>query len=148
MTKRHGFTLIELMIVLAIMGIIASFAIPIYADYLQRAKLSEAVKLLGGLKNPAAEYFYFHGHWPATVASVGGRSIGLYTSILVMGQNTAAQNYWVEATMRGNRGSSGIYGRKLRFYFRINDREWECSNEGIPVDEAVSHQYLPGVCSN
>ena len=51
----HGFTLIELMIVVAIMGILAAVAIPAYLDYTGRAQASEAFMLLGGLKGPMAE---------------------------------------------------------------------------------------------
>ncbi len=57
MNKNHGFTLIELMIVVAIIAILAAIAIPQYNDYTARAQMAEAVSLLGGLKNPVAEQF-------------------------------------------------------------------------------------------
>ena len=55
-TMQKGFTLIELMIVVAIIGILAAIAIPAYQDYITRGQVSEAVSLGGGLKSPLAEY--------------------------------------------------------------------------------------------
>jgi type IV pilus assembly protein PilA len=52
---QHGFTLIELMIVVAIIGILAAVAIPAYQDYTAKAQASEAYTLLGGLKTPISE---------------------------------------------------------------------------------------------
>jgi type IV pilus assembly protein PilA len=54
-SKQTGFTLIELMIVVAIIGILAAVAIPAYQDYTAKAQASEAVTILGGLKTPTVE---------------------------------------------------------------------------------------------
>lgn len=63
--KQQGFTLIELMIVVAIIGILAAVAIPAYQDYTARAQASEAVSLLSGLKTPISEYYQTEGAYPA-----------------------------------------------------------------------------------
>ncbi|MGH8755147.1 MAG: pilin, partial [Burkholderiales bacterium] len=69
---QKGFTLIELMIVVAIIGILAAVAIPAYQDYTARAQVTEAVGLLSGGKTPMAEYYADKGVWPLAAASVMG----------------------------------------------------------------------------
>ena len=64
MKKQQGFTLIELMIVVAIIGILAALALPAYQDYIARAQAAEGAELLAGLKAPVAEYYYDKGTIP------------------------------------------------------------------------------------
>ena len=68
---QQGFTLIELMIVVAIIGILAAIAIPAYQDYTKRAHVSEGLSLAAGAKTAVSEYFSTNNAWPTTNASAG-----------------------------------------------------------------------------
>lgn len=68
---QKGFTLIELMIVVAIIGILASIALPAYQDYTKRAHVSEGLSLASGAKTAVAEYYSTNAAWPSNNASAG-----------------------------------------------------------------------------
>ncbi|WP_198264137.1 pilin [sulfur-oxidizing endosymbiont of Gigantopelta aegis] len=70
----QGFTLIELMIVVAIIGILAAVAIPAYQDYIARAQVTEAVNLTGGLKAPVAEFIQSTNSMPV-LSDVGATNL-------------------------------------------------------------------------
>src|SRR5712671_6112438 len=69
---QKGFTLIELMIVVAIIGILAAIAIPAYQDYTIRAQVTEGLNLAGSLKAEVAEFYAQYGQWPTAVTGVAG----------------------------------------------------------------------------
>ena len=71
MKKQQGFTLIELMIVVAIIGILAAIAIPAYQDYTRRAQVSEGLSLAAGVKTAVAEFYQESGGWPADNTTAG-----------------------------------------------------------------------------
>ena len=76
MKKQQGFTLIELMIVVAIIGILAAIAIPAYQDYTIRAQVSEGLNLSGGAKAAVTEYFQDRGVLPGDNSTAGLAAAG------------------------------------------------------------------------
>ncbi len=148
---QKGFTLIELMIVVAIIGILAAVAIPAYQDYIARAQAVEAVELLAGGKTPSAEFVADKGRWPLHSASILGNykasGIGKYTDTIEItaGSNTASPEslpitYTLTATMKAAGVSAGIQGLTVTLSTLDNGKIWTCNGGNLPA------KYRPGAC--
>jgi type IV pilus assembly protein PilA len=142
-----GFTLIELMIVVAIIGILAAVAIPAYQDYIARAQVSEAVSLMGATKSPLAEYIGDKGTWPSSLSDVVGGTNGRYTDS-VSGVNTGtiagtASSYTVQATMRTNGVNAAITAATVMLRTQDSAKTWLCTQG---TANPLSSKYLPGAC--
>lgn len=87
--QKNGFTLIELMMVVAIMGVLATVALFSYQDYLKRAHVSEGIYISGNTKFAIYEYFYKHGTWPSTNTTA---DLPLAASITGRGTRSVAVN--------------------------------------------------------
>jgi type IV pilus assembly protein PilA len=82
---QQGFTLIELMIVVAIIGILAAIAIPQYAEYTNRARVSEGLQLAAGAKTATAEYYSSNNAWPT-----GNLEAGVAAAATITGNNVTS----------------------------------------------------------
>ncbi len=89
MQGKHGFTLIELMVVMAIVGILAGIAVPMYQDYLIRTKISEGLGIVSAAKAGVNEYYQSSLTWPSTNDQAGLSTIvrSVYVSSLSIAPN-------------------------------------------------------------
>lgn len=140
MRKLKGFTLIELMIVVAIIGILAAVAIPAYNSYIARSQVSEALGLLGGAKSGIADFYDNFGRAPSTIASIGGTSSGKYVASISI---TGTSPIIVRATMAANEVNNAVAGRTL-ILSTSDAKLWTCSAGGGA--NQIDEQYLPAAC--
>ena len=155
---QKGFTLIELMIVVAIIGILAAIAIPAYQDYTIRAQVTEGLNLAADLKAGVAEQFAQTGAWPANNLALGLTAVksGKYVSGVTVTTGTIQITYSSTAPNIANSNLNGqILG--LRPTISLNgDVIWNCGYKaaigGDPAVPAaangttVTAKYLPSTC--
>ena len=146
MKTQKGFTLIELMIVVAIIGILAAIAIPAYQDYIARAQVTDAVQLLGGLKTPLAEYYSDKGAWPLDIITeLGGNTSGKYVSSVAIATSPSATGgtIAIDATFKTTDVSALIKTRRVILRTENGARTWAC---GPDPSNGVGLAYLPSAC--
>jgi type IV pilus assembly protein PilA len=135
---EKGFTLIELMIVVAIIGVLAAVAIPAYQDYLGRAQVSEAVSLMGGAKAPISEYIADRGSLPGDITEAVGTTAGKYTNGIALTGNATVMT--LTATMKTVGVNPAVQGSTVLLISPDGARTWNCSVGTILT------KYVPGVC--
>ncbi|HEZ7151904.1 TPA: pilin [Neisseria meningitidis] len=161
-TLQKGFTLIELMIVIAIVGILAAVALPAYQDYTARAQVSEAILLAEGQKSAVTEYYLNHGEWPANNSSAG-----VATSTDIKGkyvQSVEVKNGVVTATMASSGVNKEIQGKKLSLWAKRQNGsvKWFCgqpvarnnakanaddvAKTGTDTTTNINTKHLPSTC--
>ena len=138
MKQQSGFTLIELMIVVAIIGILASIAIPQYGNYVARAQVAEGFSCAGSQKLAVAEYYQVNGSFPTDNIEANAESCsGEFTESVSIGEDGV-----LTITM-GDRTSGAISGKTFSISPKANGGSisWDC--EAITIEE----RYLPSLCS-
>ena len=90
MRMQRGFTLIELMIVVAIIAVLAAIAISQYQDYLIRSQIAEGASLASGVKTAVAEFYNGKGRFPGGVCADGNQSVGLAMPTSIVGSYVSA----------------------------------------------------------
>ncbi|HFC8218373.1 TPA: pilin [Neisseria meningitidis] len=159
-TLQKGFTLIELMIVIAIVGILAAVALPAYQDYTARAQVSEAILLAEGQKSAVTEYYLNHGEWPGNNTSAGVASSSTIKGKYV--EKVTVANGVVTATMLSSGVNKEIKGKKLSLWAKRQDGsvKWFCgqpvtrdnaSADAVKADTAangkqIDTKHLPSTC--
>jgi type IV pilus assembly protein PilA len=157
---QKGFTLIELMIVIAIIGILAAIAIPAYQNYTIRSQVTEGLSLADGWKTSISEFYAQNGSMPAGSSTAGsstqivaaGASTGKYVGTIAV--TTGGQ---IVITYTGSQVNSKLSGLILDLNPGLdgnNDVVWICGKAGTPTGVSsaptdgttVSAQYLPSSC--
>lgn len=144
--NQQGFTLIELMIVVAIIGILAAVAIPSYRDYTARAQMSEALSLMSGFKTGLAEYHQSQGNFSTSLKATqfGSTVTGKYVSKVEL-TGAATNSIQIAATMKAAASgvSSEIGGGQLRLKTTDGGRNWKCE---INAGGTIQDRHLPSSC--
>src|SRR3569833_2798270 len=161
---QKGFTLIELMIVVAISGILAAIAIPAYQNYTIRAQVTEGLSLADGWKTSIAEFYAQQGNFPTSCSATGdaannvmvcaGATTGKYVSSVNIG--TGAGEILIKYGLQAN---TKILNQTLAIRPGLsgnNDVVWVCGTANTPTstnsvtgastDTTVAVQYLPCSC--
>ncbi|MEN8821661.1 MAG: pilin [Abyssibacter sp.] len=147
--NQQGFTLIELMIVVAIIGILAAIAIPAYQDYIARSQATEAVNILGGARTAIEEYASQNGAFPdnatagQTLADLGvARTSGDYVASLTIFQGAGGAGCLI-ATMQANGVSTDLASDVITMH-RDATGDWTPGAAGTTADQKFLPQAFRG----
>jgi type IV pilus assembly protein PilA len=167
---QKGFTLIELMIVIAIIGILAAIAIPAYQNYTIRAQVTEGLSLADGMKTAISEFYAQNGTFPTAITNVvgGGNATTLYLQGAVTGKYVSGVTlptggidvaFSNVAPYTANKLLNGLKLVLTPYVSANQDIVWVCGLTTAPTTATlpagvtvtattVPAQYLPGACHN
>jgi type IV pilus assembly protein PilA len=160
---QKGFTLIELMIVIAIIGILAAIAIPAYQNYTIRSQVTEGLSLADGWKTSISEYYAQNGSFPTQSSTTGGpgtvavsgASVGKYVGAIAVQAGGAILITYTGTQANTKLSTAGQNNLALNPGLDTNyDVVWVCGTATVPtgvtmsgaVGTTVSAAYLPNSC--
>ena len=145
---QKGFTLIELMIVVAIIGILAAIAIPQYQNFIARSQVTEAVNLLGGAKTAIEEKVSQDSSYPDTVQALidlGIKTSSKYVQALTTNGISNQETGSITAQMAGSGIAKPIQGFTVSMH-RAEGGNWTCTQG--KTGTSLEDKFLPRVCRN
>ena len=149
MKNQQGFTLIELMIVVAIIAILAAIAISQYQDYVIRSQVSEGSSLADGVKTAVGEFYNNKGHFPANNTSAGlAASTGIKGEYVSSVSISSAGTGIITAQYDGAEANDKLAGLSLLFSAVPNagSIEWHCKSDGTGGAGQLPQKWCPSSC--
>ncbi|WP_279610005.1 pilin [Burkholderia contaminans] len=146
---QKGFTLIELMITVAIVGILAAVALPAYQDYTIRAQISEGILLSEQFKPAITDFYANNGKLPQAESDLNvGIPAGKY-STMTMVAGTNSSTVYVLTTF-GNEANQLVQGKQLTLMAQVvpgvDNLQWTCKGNSGISSTPVPNKYLPISC--
>ena len=150
MKMQKGFTLIELMIVVAIIAILAAIAISQYQDYVIRSQVSEGSSLADGIKTAVGEFVNNRGYFPAANTSAGLAAAGSITgeyvgAVSVTNGLIAAAYSGAKANTALKTGTGGIKRLQFSPITHAGSIEWHCVSK--TVTNLLKQKWCPSSCA-
>jgi type IV pilus assembly protein PilA len=140
---QKGFTLIELMIVVAIIGILAAIAIPAYQDYTIRAKVTELINAAGVCKTSVAEYYQAVGLFPTDQTKAGCSNVGTANTLAPVVNGSGLITVTATGTLTTQLGAGNVFSyTPTTSAAGAPITAWSCNTAAT----TIIPKYLPATC--
>lgn len=140
MNTQKGFTLIELMIVVAIIGILAAIAIPAYQNYIGRSQVPEGPTLLAGYKTPIVEQIANSGTNTGCTKPSGVVDKGTYVASIADPVYSSTDNTCTITATYKSTLNADVQGKKIQYVYDADDKSWACNTN-------LTTEFAPKTCT-